>query len=237
LFNYAVRYFNGVNYYEQSSLNITSLADNTANGTIFSVAYAGSQNIMVNYSIIRNGVKEIGIIPVTTDGTTVAISSASSSTANTGVSFSGVISGPNLILQYTTTSTGQSGTMSYYIVRWSDSAGGPSGPPSYSAGSNVPAQATILDNQASFTPLISIPASLNSVFLNYTILRGSIIRTGKILIATDGSVAVGNDDVFAETGDTGINLSIALSGGNIVVSYTSTSTGGGATFKYLYSGW
>jgi len=282
LFNYTVRYFNGTNYYEQSSLNLATLADNTTNGTVFSVAYAGSQNILVYYSIIRGTSKEIGVIPITTDGTNVAISDTGSSTASTGVTFSGVISGSNLVLRYSTTSTGTAGTMSYYIVRWSDSAGGPGGPPSYSGGSSsIPAagsngniqinasgllgantnfsydttnnllllgseqvsilnSTTFLDNQASPTPIVTMANTYNAVFFRYTIIRGTNVKVGEIKIATDGVVGIGDAEEYAESpteAATGVTLSVSLSGSNIVISYTSTSTGSGGTFKYTYERW
>lgn len=282
LFNYYVRYFNGTNYYEQSSLNTSTLADATTNGTVFSVAYAGSQNIIVNYSIIRNGLKEIGTLPITTDGTNVAISDTASQTASTGVTFSGVISGSDLVLRYTTTSTGSAGTMSYFLTRWSDTAGGPAGPPSYSGGgSSIPAAGSngniqinsagllgassnlnydsvnnllelgsaelsilnvtsFLDNQASPTPIITMPATYNAVFLHYSIIRGTAVKVGRMYIATDGTVGIGDEEDYAESpfgGATGVTLSVALSGGNIVVSYVSSSTGSGGTFKYTFERW
>jgi hypothetical protein len=282
LFNYYVRYFNGTNYYEQSSLNIATLADNTTNGTVFSVAEAGSQNIMVTYSIIRGSAKEIGTIPITTNGSTVAISDTGSQTTPTGVTFSAVISSGNLVLQYTTTSTGTAGTMSYYITRWSDTAGGPAGPPSYSGGASaIPAagsngnlqintsgvlgassnlsydtvnnllllgneqvsilnSTTFLDNQVSPTPIVTMPATYNAVYFRYTVIRGTAVKVGEIMIATDGAVGIGDAEEYAESpsgGATGVTLSVTLSGGNIVISYTSTSTGSGGTFKYTFDRW
>lgn len=282
LFNYAVRYFNGTNYYEQSSLNISTLADNTTLGTVFSVAYTGSQNIFVYYSIVRGTSKEIGTIPITTNGTTVAISDTASQTAATGVTFAAAIVGGNLVLQYNTTAAGTAGTMSYYIVRWSDTAGGPGGPPSYSGGAVITPAAgsngniqinasgvlgadsnfsydttnnlllmggaqdsilnvvTFLDNQSSPVPIITMPAIYNAVFLRYTIIRGTNVKVGRIFIATDGSVGIGDAEEYAESPSmaaTGVTMSVSLTGGNIVVSYTSTSTGSGGTFKYTFSRW
>lgn len=279
LFNYYVRYFNGTNYYEQSSLNTSTLADATSGGTVFSVAYAGSQNILVNYSIIRGTSKEIGTLPITTNGTTAAISSVGSDIPTVGVTFSAVISGSNLVLEYTTTSTGTAATMQYYIVRWSDTAGGPGGPPSYSGGSApLPAPGasnqvlinesgvissspnftfnpatgfmqvggaqfsslvttTFLDNQSSPVAFATLPAVYNSLNITTTVIRGANIMTQTTLVATDSATALNTAEDFSEVGTTGVVLSVALTGGNIVMSYTSTSTGSGGTIKYQFYGW
>ena len=278
-FNNVVRYFNGTDYFEQDALYTTTLTDNTTNGTVFSVAFLGSQNILVDYSVLRSGMKEAGTIALTTDGVNVGISVEGSATAATGVSYSAIISGPNLILQYTTTSTGSPGSMKYSLKRWSDTSGGPGGPPSYSGGSStVPAagsngdvqinnagvlgastnfafdsvnnllelgsaqlsilnSTTFLDNQASPVLMFSMPSTYNSVFLHYTVIRGTAVRTGEIQIATDGSIAIGSEEYYTESQATGITLSVTLSGGNINVNYTSTATGIGGTCKYAFERW
>lgn len=279
VFNNAVRYFIGTNYFEQDGLAVTTLADATTNGTVFSVAYAGSQNILVDYSIIRAGTKEIGTLYLTTDGSVVAIASDGSATALTGVSFTSIISGSNIILQYTTTSTGSAGTMMYSLKRWSDTAGGPGGPPSYSGGSTSVAaagvngnvqinsagllgansnfsydavnnllllgnkqvsileQTTFLDNQPSPTLLVSMPATYNSVFIRYTAIRGTNVRSGELQIATDGSLNISSDEYFTESSPTGMTFSVTLSGGNININYTTTSTGAGGVYKYSFERW
>jgi len=132
-FNNVVRYFTGANYWEQSALITSTLTDNTINGTVFSVNYAGSQNMIVDYSLIRGSFKETGSLYVTTDGTNVSVVVGGANlNGPSGVTFSGTISGPQIYLYYTTTSTGTSTTMMYSVKRWSDTAGGPGGPPSYS---------------------------------------------------------------------------------------------------------
>jgi hypothetical protein len=279
VFNNAVRYFIGTNYFEQDGLAVSTLADNTTAGTVFSLAYAGSQNIIVDYSVIRAGAKETGSIFLTTNGSVVGISSEYSSTAPTGVTFSSIISGSNLILQYTTTSTGSSGTMMYSLKRWSDTAGGPGGPPSYSGGSSLIAAAganeniqinnagtlgassnfsydmtnnlllmggkqistlnvtTFLDNQSSPALMFSMPATFNSVFIRYTAIRGTNVRSGELQIATDGSINISSDEYFTESSPTGMTFSVTLSGGNIDINYTTTSTGIGGVYKYSFERW
>lgn len=134
-FNNTVRYFNGVDYWEQSALITSSLADNTTNGTVFTVAYAGSEYMIIDYSLNRAGILETGSLNLVTDGTNVSISTGGATlNGASGVSFSGAISGSNLIVRYTTTSTGNPAVMKYSVKRWSNSPGGPAGVPSYSGG-------------------------------------------------------------------------------------------------------
>jgi hypothetical protein len=283
VFNNVVRYFglgNDVtNYFEQSGLMTTTLTDNTTNGTLFSVAYIGSQNIIVDYSILRGASpeeKETGTLYITTNGTTVSISEGGADlNGPTGVSFSGIISGSNLVVRYTTTSTGSSATMKYSTKRWSDSAGGPSGPPSYSSssgivveslngetgavtlvaganvtitpsGNNITIAATgsslttysVADNQPTPITLFSYTAStaLYSVF-QYSVLKGGSYRVGQMLVSTDGSSIASLNDVFTETGTSGVTFSATYSGGNVNIQYTSTSTGSAGTFKYYVTSW
>jgi hypothetical protein len=136
-FNSKVRYFNGADYWEVSSLNSTAINDNqVAQTDIASFTAVGSENMIVDYSISRGTAKETGSILITTDGTTnVGLSTANvNATGSAGVMFFGLITGGNFHLQYTSTSTGSSGTMKFVLRRWSDSAGGPGGIPSYSGG-------------------------------------------------------------------------------------------------------
>lgn len=141
VFNDKVRYFNGVDYWEQSNINTTIIANNVVAATdIFSIAWAQSENIIVDYSIVRGTTKETGTIHLTTDGTTIGIASNGVDTGNNaGVNFHGAISGSNLKLQYTSSNSGSTGQMKWSVKRWSDGAGGPGGLPSYSSGgtSNV----------------------------------------------------------------------------------------------------
>ena len=132
-FNNTVRYFNGSDYWEQSAIITSTLADNTTNGTVFSVSHTGSENMIVDYSIIRGTLKETGSLYITTDGTNVSVAEGGTTLNGiSGVIFSGVISGANIVLMYSTTSTGVATTMKYSVKRWSDAAGGPGGIPSYS---------------------------------------------------------------------------------------------------------
>lgn len=135
LFNDKTRFFNGQDYWELSSLMSTSILDNQSTPqNIFSIPYLGSENIIVDYSIMRGSTKETGSIFITTNGTDVALSTAGSSVGATGVSFSAVINGSDIELQYTSDAMGSTGQMKWFVKRWSDASGGPAGLPSYTGG-------------------------------------------------------------------------------------------------------
>lgn len=131
--NDVVRYFNGVDYWEVSSLKTSAISNNTT-GNIFTVAFGSSENIIMDFSIIRGTTKETGTLHITTDGTNVAVTTSGAYIGLSGVSFFGDILASDLRLRYTTDNSGTGGTVKYFIRRWSDTAGGPGGPPSYSGG-------------------------------------------------------------------------------------------------------
>jgi len=142
-FNYRVRHFFNADYWEQSAIFTGNIFDNTVNGNVYTIAWSGSQHQIVDYSIVRGAIKETGTMHIVTDGSTVQVNTDSAYVnGNSGVTFSGVISGSNLTIQYTSTSTGISGTIKFIIKRWSSSAGGPGGPPSYSAAAPLTAAAS-----------------------------------------------------------------------------------------------
>jgi hypothetical protein len=134
VFNDKVRYFNGLNYFEESAINTSAIANNVVVAAdIFTVAFLGSENLVVDYSLKRGTAKEIGTLFISTDGTDVSIGISGSSISTTGVVFSAIIDGTDIKLQYTSDNSGSSGEMKYGVKRWSDTAGGPAGVPSYSS--------------------------------------------------------------------------------------------------------
>ena len=136
-FNATVRYFNGINYYEQDAIAVSTLTDNTVNGTVTSYNYLGSEYAIIDFSIHRGVNRDTGTIFVTTDGTNVKVAVGEAYIGDSGVSFTGAIVGGVFYLYYTTTSTGVSGTIKFMVRRWSDAAGGPAGVPSYSGSSSA----------------------------------------------------------------------------------------------------
>jgi hypothetical protein len=90
-FNKTVRYFNGADYWEQSSLITSTIVDNSTN-TLFTVNAVGSENMIIDYSIVRNSIKETGSLYVTTDYTNVSVSTGTTNlNGDSGVTFAGSI--------------------------------------------------------------------------------------------------------------------------------------------------
>lgn len=134
LFNDRVRYYTGADYLEVSSLKTATFADNTT-AAFATFAWLGSENIKIDFSILRGALKEIGTVYITTDGSSASVVSVNGVLSDTGVTFNAGISGSNISLMYTSTSTGAGGTIKYQMTRWSNAPGGPAGIPSYSGGS------------------------------------------------------------------------------------------------------
>lgn len=236
-FNNLVRYFSGADYWEQTSIKTASLSNNTT-GNIFSLNVTGSENIIVHYSIIRGPTKETGEIYLTSDGATAALAQGNAYLGASGVTFSVSVSVGVLSLDYLTDNSGSSGTMKYFLERWSDAAGGPGGPPNYTV-TPTPTLGpiTIFDNNASPTLLLNLPKAANPhTFIEYSVDRNGEARTGEIMIASNGTI-VGFSDDAVESSPLGIVFSADISGANIRLLYTSTSTGFNGTFKYIIRSW
>lgn len=99
------------------------------------------------------------------------------------------------------------------------------------------AEFTLNDNEASFTPIVELVSSIASTFtIKYKITRNGIFRTGELNIAgTDGVGTLAWTDDYSESGSTGVSLSVIESGGDIIVGYTSTSTGFTGKIVYINS--
>jgi hypothetical protein len=130
LVNRTFRYFNGVDFMEQAAPVTSTLLNNTT-ANVFSVTALGSENIVVEFSILRNGVKEMGTAWLVNDGATAQVSSGGSYTGATGLTFSASLSGGNVNLIYTLDNSGTNATLKYMTRRWSDGTAGPTGTPSY----------------------------------------------------------------------------------------------------------
>lgn len=247
-FNSFVRYFNGVDYWEQSSLNTVTLADNqVAPADVFSIVAAGSQNLIVDFSVKRGTTKETGTVTMTTDGTTVGIATTNVDLGVTaGITFTADISGANVRLRYTSTSTGSAGQMKFIMRRWSDASGGPAGIPSYSvAGTPVPVTlggtgATSLtahgvligEGTSAITSLTSTQGTLlngqgpalDPIFTSSPVLGANGTATGQLTFAglTSGQVTI---KPVAVAGTWNFNLPITAGS----VGQFLTSQAGGAT--------
>jgi hypothetical protein len=278
LVNDKLRMFNGASYYEQSAIYSTVIANNTL-ANVFAVTALGSENIIVDYSILRGSAKETGSLQLTTDGANVALSQVNAELSPTGVTFTANILSGNIQLRYQSDNSGSAGVMKFTMRRWSDTSVGPAGPPSYSpapvgvtpggssgdiqfnsggtfAGNDnfkvdtvnsalvlgtmqyVMLQSTpLLDNQSPAAPVFAFnAATYKSAEIEYSVDRNGARRTGRILIATNGTTVSSTDD-FVEQGVTGVLFSTDVSSGNVRLLYTSTSTGFGGTFSWSYRRW
>lgn len=101
-------------------LNSATLTDNTASPTqVLALAVASHDAAVIEYSIKRGtGNREIGHLYMINDGTTAEFTAAGASLGTLGVTFTADISGGNMRLLYTTTSTGTNATMKYRIKKW-----------------------------------------------------------------------------------------------------------------------
>ena len=93
---------------------------------------------------------------------------------------------------------------------------------------------TLLDNQATPVTLISYPATNNNYrWLYYHIRRGSAYTIADVKMLTDGSTVVGGTNQNT-IGTSGITISKTVSGGMVLLQYTSTNTGVNGTFSYSW---
>jgi hypothetical protein len=98
----------------------TNLVDNQASAaTILTWALATYDSIVIQYSLKRGTAnKETGQIQIATDGTNASIAVSGANIGTLGVTFSAAISGTDLVLQYTSTSTGTAPTFKYNLTQW-----------------------------------------------------------------------------------------------------------------------
>jgi hypothetical protein len=96
---------------------------------------------------------------------------------------------------------------------------------------------TMLDNMSSPTALFMFPAAtFPYAVVEYSVVRDGCYRIGRFIIANDTTITSESDD-YVETSATGVTLTATIVGGNVVVMYTTTSTGFNGTFKYSGRTW
>ena len=93
------------------------------------------------------------------------------------------------------------------------------------------------DNISSATTVFAWgDAQAKAFTMDYTITRGTFYRHGSMKVVSyntgDSSGSLTYSDDFSENADTGITLLAAQSGTDVLIRYTSTSTGTGATLTY-----
>jgi hypothetical protein len=97
---------------------------------------------------------------------------------------------------------------------------------------------TLLDNQSSFQTLATFnTGSINYVQWQFSLIRNGQTQTGRLIASTDGTTASFTiDDVFS-TVDVGITFNVVVSGSNMIIQYSSTSTGFVTIMKYYEKSW
>lgn len=80
------------------------------------------------------------------------------------------------------------------------------------------------------TALSFAHASINGCSIDYRIAKGTLVRTGKMILATDGTNVAFND-MFVETVDSTIVFEAVVNGANINIRHTNTESGT-ITFTY-----
>lgn len=106
----------GIDYPVQIVIGPLTINDNQmVQSVLFSLPISSSPNIVVEYSIIRGAITEVGRIMVSTNGSAISLSDDNTGTNNTGVFISSSISGSNLQVQYLSSSLGYGGQFWYTI--------------------------------------------------------------------------------------------------------------------------
>ena len=96
---------------------------------------------------------------------------------------------------------------------------------------------SLVDGQATPVTCLSYSASTyNYSIIEYSIVRNAAQQVGMLFIANN-STSVSMSNAYANLNELGINLSANVSGGNVNIQYTTTSTGFNATFKYAIRQW
>lgn len=106
----------GVTYTQVST---QAIADNTTTTVFVSYAVAQAQALFIDYTLSRAGDGfRTGTLYVIQDGSTVSVSDVGSEIGNTGVTFDAVINGTDIDVRYTSSSTGNTGSMKYHARYW-----------------------------------------------------------------------------------------------------------------------
>jgi hypothetical protein len=95
-----------------------TLLDNQTDTSFLTASASVNKYMVIEYSIERGSNNQIGRMLVVNNGTTASISDDNVNTASVGVTFDASISGSDIILTYSTTNTGNTGTLKLVKRRW-----------------------------------------------------------------------------------------------------------------------
>src|SRR5690606_1569623 len=101
------------------SIKKTTLLDNQSSLVdVFSVTATGSENMVIDFSLVRDITKEVGSLYLTHDGTNVSVARVGTNIGGVnGIDFEADISGGNLRLRYASTSSGSDAEFKFIIKR------------------------------------------------------------------------------------------------------------------------
>ena len=106
----------GVTY---TKIATQAIADNQTNAVFTSFVTADAQALFIDYTLNRAGDGfRTGTLHIITDGTTVSVSDSGSEIGSTGVTFNAAINGLNIDVNYSSTSTTNTGSMRYHARYW-----------------------------------------------------------------------------------------------------------------------
>jgi hypothetical protein len=114
-------------------------------------------------------------------------------------------------------------------------------PQQVSISSNVPitiGPLVLLDNVASNSLGITYDLLLyNTVFIQYSIVRGTTRRIGTLMLIADGGGVTLFDNGTDHNGPTGVSINAFVADGMIELSYDTTNTGLNGQFSYIETKW
>jgi hypothetical protein len=90
---------------------------------------------------------------------------------------------------------------------------------------------TLLDNTTAQVLTID-PALRSGAWIFYSVVRGTDVKSGLIILDSNGTDTNLTEFGVNEVGSTGVTFTPDSTGGQMILNYTTTSTGADATMKY-----
>jgi hypothetical protein len=101
---------------------------------------------------------------------------------------------------------------------------------------NLQGPVTLTDNNSG-TVFSYVASSNKFTFIEYSIERNTNVRCGRLLIVSDGTSVSIADNGYVELSAIGVTFGVSISLGTVSLTYTTTSTGNNASFKYSLKQW
>jgi len=97
-----------------------------------------------------------------------------------------------------------------------------------------PISLSLPDNTASPTPITSFPVTYNAAVIEYSLRRAGATDIGTLYVANDSGTATSTQTAMANLG---VSFTFSIGGGNVVLNYTTTSTGNATSMCYHMRRW